>query len=103
MTGSVGKVERLACLELRGGNQLATYAERLPGLSAWVSCNPLRPSARGGDLYYLSACSHASIARVVIADVSGHGEGVSAVAAPISANIAAHEVHRNSHHHKGRL
>jgi sigma-B regulation protein RsbU (phosphoserine phosphatase) len=80
MTGSAGQVERLACLELRGGNQLATYAARLPGLTAWVSCNPLRPSDRGGDLYYLSACSHGSIARVAIADVSGHGEVVSAAA-----------------------
>jgi sigma-B regulation protein RsbU (phosphoserine phosphatase) len=80
MTGSAGQVERLACLELRGGNQLATYAVRLPGLSAWVSCTPLRPSRRGGDLYYLSACSHGSIARMVIADVSGHGEKVSAAA-----------------------
>jgi serine phosphatase RsbU (regulator of sigma subunit) len=81
MTGDdAGQVHRLACLELRGGNHLATYSAELPGLAAWVSCNPLRPSQRGGDLYYLSACSHGSIARVVIADVSGHGEGVSAAA-----------------------
>jgi phosphoserine phosphatase RsbU/P len=80
MTGSAGQVEHLACLELRGGNHLAQCAERLPGLTSWVSCNPLRPSRRGGDLYYLSACSHGSIARVVIADVSGHGEKVRAAA-----------------------
>jgi serine phosphatase RsbU (regulator of sigma subunit) len=80
MTASAGNVPSLACQELRGGNQLATYAARLPGLTAWVSCNPLRPSRRGGDLYYLSACSHGSIARVVIADVSGHGEKVNAAA-----------------------
>ena len=87
MTGSVVKVERLACLEVRGGNHLTTYAARLPGLSAWVSCNPLRPSTRGGDLYYLSACSHGSIARVVIADVSGHGEKVSAAAARLQNSL----------------
>jgi serine phosphatase RsbU (regulator of sigma subunit) len=81
MNGSAGQVGPLACLELRGGNHLATYAARLPGLTAWVSCHPLEPSRRGGDLYYLSACSHRSIARVVIADVSGHGERVSAAAA----------------------
>jgi phosphoserine phosphatase RsbU/P len=80
VTASAGNVQRLACLELRGGNHLARYAARLPGLTAWVSCNPLGPSRRGGDLYYLSACSHGSIARVVIADVSGHGETVSAAA-----------------------
>jgi hypothetical protein len=81
MTASAGNVHRLACLELHGGNRLARYAARLPGLTAWVCCNPLEPSRRGGDLYYLSACSHGSIARVVIADVSGHGEKVSAAAA----------------------
>jgi phosphoserine phosphatase RsbU/P len=81
VTASAGNGDRLACLELRGGNQLARYAARLPGLAAWVSCTPLEPSRRGGDVYYLSACSHGSIARVVIADVSGHGEKVSAAAA----------------------
>jgi phosphoserine phosphatase RsbU/P len=73
-------VHRLACLELRGGNQAAAYSAELPGLSGWVSCLPLRPSPRGGDLYYLSACSRGVIARVAIADVAGHGEAVSAAA-----------------------
>jgi serine phosphatase RsbU (regulator of sigma subunit) len=90
MTGSAGRVERLACLELRGGNQLDTYAARLPGLSAWVSCNPLRPSQRGGDLYCLSACSHGSIARVVIADVSGHGETVNTAAVRLQHALRQH-------------
>ena len=90
MTGSAGPVERLACLELRGGNHLATYAARLPGLAAWVSCTPLRPSQRGGDLYYLSACSHGSIARVVIADVSGHGEKVNAAAVRLQNALRQH-------------
>jgi sigma-B regulation protein RsbU (phosphoserine phosphatase) len=48
--------------------------------SGWVSCCPLRPSPRGGDLYYMSACSQGVIARVVLADVSGHGEAVSSAA-----------------------
>jgi phosphoserine phosphatase RsbU/P len=90
MTGDAGQVERLACLELRGGNQAATYGAQLPGLAAWVSCNPLRPSRRGGDLYYLSACSHGSIARVVIADVSGHGEKVSSAAVRLRNSLRRH-------------
>ena len=80
MNQGPAQVQRLACLELRGGNDLATYSAELPGLAAWVWCKPLRPSQRGGDIYYLSACSHGRIARVVIADVSGHGEVVSAAA-----------------------
>jgi sigma-B regulation protein RsbU (phosphoserine phosphatase) len=75
-----GEVHRLACLELRGGNHVAAYSAELPGLAGWISCRPLRPFHRGGDLYYLSACSHGVVARVVVADVSGHGEVVSASA-----------------------
>jgi len=90
MTAGAGKIERLACLELRGGNQLSTYSARLPGMTAWVSCNPLQPSTRGGDLYYLSACSHGSIARMVIADVSGHGERVSAAAGRLEDALRQH-------------
>jgi serine phosphatase RsbU (regulator of sigma subunit) len=67
---------RLACLEVRGGNHLAAYAAELPGLDGWVSCRPLHPSPRGGDLYYMSACSQGVVARVVLADVSGHGDVV---------------------------
>jgi len=77
---SADGVYRLACLELRGGNRAAVYRAELPGLDAWVCCRPLLPATRGGDLYYMSVCSHGSISRVTIADVAGHGEGVSMVA-----------------------
>lgn len=73
-------IYRLSCLEVRGGNHLAAYAAELPGLTGWLSCRPLEPSPGGGDLYYMSACSAGNIARVVVADVSGHGDAVSAVA-----------------------
>ena len=80
MTNQLDQISGLACLEIRGGNDLATYAAELPGLSGWVSCRPLGPSPRGGDVYYMSACSQGILTRVVLADVSGHGEGVSAAA-----------------------
>src|SRR5580698_420400 len=84
------EVHRLACLELRGGNQLAAYSAELPGLAGWVSCRPLDPSPRGGDLHYLSACSHGVIARVALADVSGHGEVVSAAAVRLREALRRH-------------
>jgi serine phosphatase RsbU (regulator of sigma subunit) len=86
----VGEVYRLACRELRGGNQMAAYSAGLPGLAAWVSCRPLHPSPHGGDLYYLSACSHGVIARVALADVSGHGEVVSAAAVRLHDALRQH-------------
>src|SRR6266446_7953472 len=87
------EVHRLACLELRGGNHLATYSAELPGLAGWVSCHPLRPSPRGGDLYYLSACSQGVVARVVLADVAGHGEVVSAAAVRLRDALREHVDH----------
>ena len=50
-------VNRLSCLELRGGNRAAVHQAQLPGLDTWISCRPLLPATRGGDLYYLSVCS----------------------------------------------
>jgi len=93
MIEEANRVYRLACMELRGGNHLATYAADLPGLAGWVSCGPLRPSPRGGDLYYLSACSHGVVARVVLADVAGHGEAVSAAAVRLREALRKHVDH----------
>jgi phosphoserine phosphatase RsbU/P len=87
------QVYRVACLELRGGNHSASYLAELPGLSGWVSCRPLHPSPRGGDLYYLSACSRGVIARVALADVAGHGETVSSAAVRLRDALREHVDH----------
>jgi len=83
---------RLACLELHGGNQAAAYSAELPGLAGWVSCRPLG-SAGGGDLYYLTACSHGVIARIALADVAGHGEIVSDAAVRLRDALREHVDH----------
>ncbi len=90
MIEQADEIHRLACLELRGGNHLAAYSAELPGLAGWVSCHPLRPSPRGGDLYYLSACSHGAVARIVLADVAGHGEVVSSAAVRLHDALLQH-------------
>ncbi|MBZ5619744.1 MAG: serine/threonine-protein phosphatase [Acidobacteriia bacterium] len=81
---------RLACLEVRGGNHLAAYSVQLPGLAGWVSCHPLQPSPRGGDVYYMSACSQGVMARVALADVAGHGEAVSTAAGRLRDALRQH-------------
>ena len=75
-----GEANKLACQEVRGGNHLAAFSAELPGLTGWVSCHPLQPSPRGGDVYYMSACSKGVMARVVLADVAGHGDAVAGAA-----------------------
>jgi phosphoserine phosphatase RsbU/P len=72
--------QRLVCLEIRGGNERASYSIDLPGMTAWVSCRPLTPATRGGDLHYLSVCSQGFVSRITLADVAGHGEIVSSIA-----------------------
>jgi phosphoserine phosphatase RsbU/P len=90
MIEEADKVHRLACLEVRGGNRLAVYSAELPGLTGWVSCHPLQPSPRGGDVYYMSACSQGAMARVVLADVAGHGESVSTAAGRLRDALRQH-------------
>jgi phosphoserine phosphatase RsbU/P len=75
-----GNVQRLACLEIKGGNERVDYSIELPGLNAWVCCRPMAPATRGGDLHYLSVCSQGFVSRIALADVAGHGELVSDVA-----------------------
>lgn len=74
------EVRKITCQEVRGGNHRAAFEAELPGLTGWISCQPLAPSPGGGDVYYMSACSKGVMARVVLADVAGHGEGVSLAA-----------------------
>ena len=80
LTWNAGETGPLGCLEIRGGNASAVYCADLPGLGVWVCCRPLLPATHGGDLYFLSVCSHGAISRVTIADVAGHGETVSVTA-----------------------
>ncbi len=87
--------ERLACLEIRGGNHHATYEAELSGLKGWIRCRPLRPSCKGGDLYYLSVCSSGALSRVVVADVAGHGEAVSVAANRLKDALRQHADNRD--------
>lgn len=70
----------LACLEVWGGNRSLDQEVALPGLDAWLYSRPHPGSTAGGDLYYLSVCDKGALARVSVADVSGHGQSVSRLA-----------------------
>jgi len=83
-------VDRMTCLEIRGGNRRDCYSVELPGLSAWISCRPLTPSAHGGDLHYMTVCGEGAISRVVLADVAGHGEIVGSVAERLRQGLRKH-------------
>jgi phosphoserine phosphatase RsbU/P len=70
----------LMCNEVWASNRNVAHAIDLPGLQGWIYSAPLELGHDGGDIHYLSACDAGVLARVVLADVSGHGRAVAAVA-----------------------
>jgi sigma-B regulation protein RsbU (phosphoserine phosphatase) len=70
----------MACMEVWGGSDAADAAVSLPGLDAFVYSRPFEDAGAGGDVYYVSACAHGQIDRLLLADVCGHGRSVESVA-----------------------
>ncbi len=73
--------EKMHCMEIWGGNRAIEKSFEAPGLAIYVHSAPYRASkVGGGDIYYLTSCASGRISRLLMADVSGHGEAVSNVA-----------------------
>ena len=73
--------ERMQCLEIWGGNRTIDKSFEAPGLDIYVHSIPYKESQTGGgDIYYVTSCASGRICRLLLADVSGHGEGVSEIA-----------------------
>ncbi len=75
-------------MELRGGNNAVEDAFVMPGLDVWVYSLPYEHSDSGGDVHYVSTCATGRIARVLVADVSGHGAEVGGIAADLRGLMA---------------
>ncbi len=67
-------------MEVWGGNQAIDNGVIMPGLDAWVYAKPYQEQAAGGDIHYVSSCATGRIIRLLVADVSGHGNEVAEVA-----------------------
>jgi serine phosphatase RsbU (regulator of sigma subunit) len=70
-------------MEVWGGSQLTSSGVELPGLDVWVYSKPFEEAQRGGDVYYVSSCASGRISRLLLADVSGHGNSVASTAADL--------------------
>lgn len=70
----------MPCMEVWGGNHAADNGVVMPGVSAWVYSRPFHDEEAGGDIHYVSSCGTGRVTRLVLADVSGHGERVAGVA-----------------------
>ena len=71
--------KHLACAETSASNTGAASLYELRGLTAWVNAVPFGAGNAGGDVHYLSLCSECNVARIALADVSGHGQAVAAL------------------------
>jgi sigma-B regulation protein RsbU (phosphoserine phosphatase) len=71
---------RMTCMEVWGGNVQTERRFETSGLDVWISSQPEGQSQAGGDVYYVSSCASGRITRLMLADVSGHGQMVADVA-----------------------
>jgi phosphoserine phosphatase RsbU/P len=75
--------QHMQCMEVWGGSQVASSGVELAGLDVWVYSKPFGRAQRGGDVYYVSSCASGRISRLLLADVSGHGNAVASTAADL--------------------
>ena len=76
-------MQHMQCMEVWGGSQLTSAGVELGGLDVWVYSKPFGEAQRGGDVYYVSSCATGRISRLLLADVSGHGQSVASTAADL--------------------
>lgn len=67
-------------MEVWGGNRQVDSGIVLPGLDARIYSLPFGGSADGGDVHYVSSCASGTYVRLLVADVSGHGQPVAQTA-----------------------
>ncbi len=70
---------RLQCLEIWGGATAVDAAVSVHGLDLYVFSRPFRDGVCGGDVCLISTCGAGNIARILLADVAGHGTAVSSL------------------------
>jgi sigma-B regulation protein RsbU (phosphoserine phosphatase) len=75
--------DRMHCMEVWGGNSHVDRGLTTPGLQVWVYSQPHENATNGGDVYYVSSCASGRITRLLLADVSGHGQAVAAISAEL--------------------
>lgn len=52
----------------------------MAGVDAWLFSQPYQGDDRGGDVHFVSSCATGRLTRMLVADVSGHGQAVAETA-----------------------
>src|SRR5437764_7809640 len=82
--------QHMTCMEVWGGNTPTNNGVSMLGLDAWVYSKPYAGDDAGGDVYYVSSCATGRITRLLVADVSGHGSHVAAIATTLRSLMRKH-------------
>jgi serine phosphatase RsbU (regulator of sigma subunit) len=69
----------LRCMDIWSGNRSVVNEVSTPGMEIFLSSQPYHGESRGGDVHYVSLCAGGVVTRLILADVSGHGEAVDGV------------------------
>src|ERR1700683_1272913 len=75
--------QHITFMEVGGRSRRTSSGGERGGLDVWVYSKPFGEAQRGGDVYYVSSCATGRIARLLLADVSGHGQSVASTAADL--------------------
>jgi serine phosphatase RsbU (regulator of sigma subunit) len=80
----------LQCMEIWGGNRSTASHISVTGIDGYVFSKPYRDGSAGGDIHYVSLCGGGNIARIAVADVSGHGDAVGELAVQLRSLMRRH-------------
>ncbi len=83
-------VKHMQCMEVWGGNRPIDSGVIMPGMDAWVYSQPCENQAAGGDVHYVSTCAGGMVVRLVVADISGHGDRVAETGANLRLMMRRH-------------
>lgn len=88
-------MQTIQCTEVWGGTGACDVSVKLAGVRGECYSQPYRESVAGGDIHFLSVCGMSILSKIVVADVSGHGEKTAAASRIIHdalvENIGAHD------------
>jgi len=82
--------EQLVCMQVWGGNAAGSRHLAVPGLDVFVDSSAFGRVRAGGDVYLASSCASGRIIRLMLADVSGHGDEAETAAAALHELMKGH-------------
>jgi sigma-B regulation protein RsbU (phosphoserine phosphatase) len=92
---TIPEVREIQCTEVWGGTGPCDVSVKLAGARGECWSRVYQGGAAGGDIHFLSVCGMSILSKVVLADVSGHGEETAEVSRIIhdalQESIGAHD------------